>query len=127
MDIILKVLEPINVRPYDEGQMDLFPPSVRSLIANDHLCLVVRDLVNKFDLSYLYVKVSNEGNSPYHLSMMIKILFYAYAQDIFILRAIAGALKENVEFISLAVWQKPDFSFIYIRKYAKWYILLRSP
>jgi transposase len=28
---------PRNVRPYNQNQMDLFPPSVRNLIADDHM------------------------------------------------------------------------------------------
>ena len=110
--IILKIPEPTNVRPYNQGQMDLFPPSVRSLIADDHLCMVVNDVVTELDLSCLYIKVSNEGNPPYHPAMMVKILFYAYAKGIYSSRKIADALKENVGFIFLAAWQKPDFRTI---------------
>ncbi len=108
----MRVPEPTNVRPYNQGQMDLFPPSVRSLIADDHLCMVVNDVVIELDLSCLYTKVSNEGNPPYHPAMMVKILFYSYARGIFSSRKIADALKENVGFIFLAAWQRPDFRTI---------------
>ncbi len=111
-DIVLKIPEPTNIRPYDQGQMDLFPPSVRSLIADDNLCLVVNDVVNELDLSCLYAKLSSEGNPPYHPAMMVKILFYAYAKGIYSSRKIADALQENVGFIFLAAWQKPDFRTI---------------
>jgi len=50
-DMILKIPEPCNVRPYNQRQMDLFPPSVRSLIPDDHLCIIVNDVVNAVDLS----------------------------------------------------------------------------
>ena len=103
---------PTNVRPYDQRQMDMFPPSVRSLIADDHLCLVVNDVVTALDLSCLYIKVSPEGNRPYHPAMMVKVLFYAYARGIFSSRKIAEALKQNIGFIFLAAWQKPDFRTI---------------
>jgi transposase len=92
--------------------MELFPPNVRSLIANDDLCLVVDDVINTLDLSCLYKKVSSEGNPPYHPAMMVKIFFYAYAKGIFSSRKIAEALRENVGFIFLAAWQKPDFRTI---------------
>lgn len=39
----LKVLEPRNVKPYNQNQMELFPPSVQNLIEDDHLCMVVND------------------------------------------------------------------------------------
>ena len=91
----MKVSEPRNVRPYNQDQMDLFPPSVRSLIEDDHLCLLVNDIVKALDLSCLYQKVSAEGNPPYHPAMMLKILFYAYGKGIFSSRKIAEALKEH--------------------------------
>jgi transposase len=73
--------------------MDLFPPRVRNLIADDHICLVINDVVDALDLSCIYTKVAHEGNPPYHLAMMLKILFYAYTKGIFSSRKIAAALK----------------------------------
>ena len=108
----MKHPEPTNVRPYKQDQMQLFPPSVRSMIEDDHLCLVVNDVVNLLDLSCLYSKVSSEGNPPYHPAMMLKIQFYAYATGIFSSRKIAKALCENIAFIYLAAWQRPDFRTI---------------
>ena len=108
----MKIPNPRNVRPYNQNQMELFPPSVRSLIADDHLCVVVNDVINTLDLSCLYKKVAREGNPPYHPAMMVKILFYGYAKGIFSSRKIADAVKENVGLIFLAAWQKPDFRTI---------------
>jgi transposase len=108
----LKVATPRNVRPYNQDQMDLFPPSVQSLIGDDHLSRVVNDVVKELDLSCLYQKVSHEGNRPYHPAMMLKVLFYAYAKGLFSSRRIAEAVKENLPFIFLAAWQKPDFRTI---------------
>ena len=108
----MKIPEPRNLRPYNQDQMELFPPSVRSLIDDDHLCMVVNDVVKAMDLSCLYQKVSHEGNPAYHPAMMLKILFYAYAKGVFSSRNIAQAVKENIPFIFLSAWQKPDFRTI---------------
>ena len=105
----MRISEPRNVRPYNQDQMDLFPPSVRSLIEADDLCLVVNDVVKTLDLSCLYKKISTEGNPAYHPAMMLKIYFYAYATGIFSSRKMAQAVKKNIAFIFLAAWQKPDF------------------
>ncbi len=110
--MILKIPEPCNIRPYNQRQMDLFPPSVRSLIADNHLYIIINDVVNVVDLSCLYKKVSREGNPPYHPAMMLKILFYAYAKGIFSSRKIADAVADNIGFIFLAAWQRPDFRTI---------------
>jgi transposase len=74
--------------------------------------MVVDDVVNNLDLSCLYVNIASEGNMPYHPKMMLKVLFYAYASGIFSSRNIAKALGENVAFIYLAAWQRPDFRTI---------------
>jgi transposase len=109
---VLKILAPRNIRPYNQNQMQLFPPSVQSLIESDALCMVVNDVVKALDLSCLYEKLSTEGNPAYHPAMMLKIYFYAYAKGLFSSRRIAQALKENVAFIFLAAWQKPNFRTI---------------
>jgi transposase len=74
--------------------------------------MVVDDVVNSLDLSCIYRKVSSEGNMAYHPKMMLKVLFYAYASGIFSSRNIAKALGENIAFIYLAAWQRPDFRTI---------------
>ena len=61
--MILKIPEPCNVRPYNQRQMDLFPPSVRSLIADDHLCIIVNDVVNAVDLILSLQKSFPRGQS----------------------------------------------------------------
>ena len=108
----MKYPEPKNVRAYSQHQMQMFPPSVRSLIEDDHLCLVVDDVVKVLDLSCLYQKVSPEGNPAYHPAMMLKILFHSYASGIFSSRKIAKAMRENIAFIYLGAWQQPDFRTI---------------
>ena len=108
----MNVLEPKNLRPYSQSQRLLFPPNLREVIAEDDLCMVIDEVVNFLDLSVLYAKVPSEGNLSYHPKMMLKIVVYAYANGIFSSRKIAKALGENVAFIYLAAWQRPDFRTI---------------
>lgn len=105
----MKVCEPKNLRAYCQNQSLLFPANLIDFIKDDDLCMVVDDVVNSLDLSCLYVNVASEGNMAYHPKMMLKVLFYAYASGIFSSRNIAKALGENVAFIYLAAWQRPDF------------------
>lgn len=108
----MKVLPPNNIRPYDQRQNLMFPPNVQDLIKDDDLCRVIDDVVELLDLSCLYRNISKEGNKAYHPKMMLKILFYAYTNHIFSSRKIAQALGENIAFIFLAAWQRPDFRTI---------------
>lgn len=108
----MKICEPKNLRPYCQNQSLLFPANLLDFIKDDDLCMVVDDVVNNLDLSCLYINIASEGNMAYHPKMMLKILFYAYASGIFSSRNIAKALGENVAFIYLAAWQRPDFRTI---------------
>lgn len=108
----MKVLPPKNIRPYDQRQNMMFPPNVQDFIKDDDLCRVIDDVVEMLDLSCLYLNVSKEGNKPYHPKMMLKVLFYAYTNSIFSSRKIAQALAQNIAFIFLAAWQRPDFRTI---------------
>lgn len=73
-----------NVRPHNQNQMQFFPPNVHSLIEEDHLPLVVNDVVNALDLYSLYAKMLSKGNPLYHPAMMLIILFIdsAYSPNI---------------------------------------------
>ena len=108
----MKICEPKNLRSYCQQQSLLFPVNLLDFIKDDDLCMVVDDVVNNLDLSCLYVNIASEGNMAYHPKMMLKILFYAYASGIFSSRNIAKALGENIAFIYLAAWQRPDFRTI---------------
>ena len=105
----MKICEPKNLRPYCQQQSLLFPANLLDFIKDDDLCMVVDDVVNNLDLSCLYANIASEGNMAYHPRMMLKVLFYAYTSGIFSSRKIAKALGENIAFIYLAAWQRPDF------------------
>ena len=102
----------MNVKEYNQEQVLLFPPEVRQLLADDHLAVIINDLVDQLDLGPLYEKVPAKGHPSYHPAMMLKVLIYAYATGIFSSRKIQKALEESVAFIYLAAWQRPDFRTI---------------
>ena len=102
----------MNVKAYNQDQALLFPPEVRQLLPDDHLAVIINDIVDSMDLSLLYRKVPAEGNPSYHPAMMLKVLVYAYASGVFSSRKIQKALQESVAFIFLAAWQRPDFRTI---------------
>ena len=101
----VKYPEAKNVKAHNPHQMQMFPPSVHSLLEDDHLCLVVDDVVKVLDLSCLNRKVSSEGNPAYRPAMILKTLFYSYATGIFSSRKTAKAIAENIAFINLAAGQ----------------------
>jgi len=90
----------LNVRPYNnkEKELLLFPASIGDFLPKGHLAHVVDEVIEQLDLTAYYKKIPSVGNLPYHSSMMIKILFYAYATKTYSSRKIEKKLYTDVAF-----------------------------
>ena len=101
-------------RPYVPEQDLLLPPSLRDLLAEDHLAYFVSDLVDHLDLSAIMNVYAEEdrGYPPYHPVMMTKVLVYAYCVGVFSSRRIQRRLLEDIPFRVLAAGNEPDFRTI---------------
>src|SRR4030042_580563 len=64
------------------------------------------------DLSRLLAQYKGGGTSSYHPKMLLKVLVYAYTQQLYSSRKIAKALRENIYFMWLSGNQQPDFRTI---------------
>jgi len=102
----------MNTYPYSQKQQLLFPPNIKDKLADDHLAVIINDIVESLDLSSFYQKVPLEGRPSYHPGMMLKVLIYAYATGTFSSRKIARVLHESIPYIYLSGWQTPDFRTI---------------
>lgn len=94
------------------GQMVLLPMDLEEEIEPGHLVRVVNAAVEKMELSKLYGQYVGGGTSSYHPKMMLKVLIYAYTQQIYSSRKIAKALRENIYFMWLSGNSHPDFHTI---------------
>jgi len=102
----------MSVLPYNQNQRLLFPSDIKEKLPDDHLAVIISDIVEKMDLRAFYDKVPLEGRPSFHPRLMVKILLYAYVIGIFSSRKIAQALREHIAFIYLGGWQTPDFRTI---------------
>lgn len=101
-------------RPYDPDQMFLMPPSVKDWLPTGHLAHFVADLVESLDLSAITCVYEREerGFPPYHPTMMVKVLLYAYCVGLPSSRKVERALVEDVALRYLAANNTPDFRTI---------------
>ncbi len=102
----------LNIRPYNNKELLIFPPSIGDYLPKDHLAHVVDEAVEMIDLGPYFKKIPSVGNPSYHPALMIKILFYGYATKVYSSRKIEEKLHSDVAFIYLAGMQKPDFKTI---------------
>ena len=103
-----------NYRPYEPDQPFLFPPSPRDWLPRDHLAYFISDTLDQLDLSALHQPYEGDGrrNEPYHPTMLVKVLVYAYATGVFSSRRIASKLIDDVALRLLAAGNQPDFRTI---------------
>lgn len=101
-------------RPYDPDQMFLLPPSVKDWLPMGHLAHFIADVVEQLDLGAITSVYEREdrGFPPYHPTMMVKVLLYAYCVGLPSSRKIERALVEDVALRYLAANNTPDFRTI---------------
>ncbi len=92
----------LNVRPYNNKELLLFPGSVGDYLPPNHLAHVIDEAVDEINLEPYYKKISPVGNSPYHPALMIKIWFYGYATNVKFLKAFKACFLLSAAYISRA-------------------------
>ncbi|MFB6453624.1 transposase, partial [Chitinophaga sp. Hz27] len=95
-----------------QHQAMLFPPEIGDLIAENHPVRVVNDVIEKIDISLLLKRYKAGGTSSYHPRMLLKVLIYAYINNIYSSRKIEEALGQNIHFMWLSGMSKPDHNTI---------------
>lgn len=99
----------LHFRPYIPNQMLLFPSRIDENIAANDPVRVVSALVDSLDLSGIKALYKEYGRSPYHPQMMLKVILYAYMNNVYSCRKIEKLLLRDIHYIWLAGYEKPDF------------------
>ncbi|MEI6950698.1 transposase, partial [Paraflavisolibacter sp. H34] len=95
-----------------QHQLSLLPPSLDELLAAQHPVRVVNAVLDKVDITELLSQYKPGGTSSYHPRMLLKVLVYAYINNIYSSRKIEQAIKEHIPFMWLAAMNQPDHNTI---------------
>jgi len=95
-----------------QGQISLFPARLDQNIPENAPVRLVNQIVDKLDISAIEKTYKGGGTSSYHPRMMLKVLFYAYMNNIYSCRKIEKHLLENIHYMWLSGKQTPDFRTI---------------
>jgi len=95
-----------------QNQFSLFPFNFDNFVDQNHPARIIDQVIEKLDLSELLFTYKGGGTSSYHPRMMLKVIVFAYLNNLYSSRKIAKALKENVYFMWLSGQQFPDFRTI---------------
>lgn len=95
-------------KSYHQNQVYLFPPNLEDMIAVNHPVRVVSEVMDRIDMDLIIKKYKGGGASSYHPRMLLKVLVYAYLNNVYSSRRIEACAKENIYFMWLAGMQQPD-------------------
>lgn len=95
--------------PYTSNQLVLFPQRIDENIAENDPVRMVSAIVDNLNLESFRKLYKERGRSTYHPRMMLKVILYAYMNNIYSCRRIEKLLLRDVHFIWLSGYQNPDF------------------
>ena len=99
----------LHFRSYTTNQMVLFPQRIDENIAENDPVRIVSSIVDHLDMSSVNKLYNGMGRCPYHPRMMLKVIIYAYMNNIYSCRRIEQLLLRDIHFIWLSGYEKPDF------------------
>ena len=116
--------------PYQPDQQYLLPCALQEWLPQGHLAYFISDTVDNLDLSAFHARYAGGGsrNQPFHPSMMVKVLVYAYATGVFSSRKIARKLHEDVAFRVLGADNFPahrtirDFRALHLKEFTDLFV-----
>jgi len=102
----------VAFKDYNQKQMVLFPDSLEDYVPENHQARIVNYIIDRLNIPKLMDEYKGGGTSSYHPRMMLKVLVYAYLNNITTSRKIEAALKENIFFMWLSGKNFPDYRTI---------------
>lgn len=97
---------------YNQSQGELFPSFLGEKIPEKHHVRLLSGIIDALDITDLLETYKSFGCPAYHPRMLLKVVFYAYMNNIYSCRKIEDALKYHVHYMWLSGSQTPSFSTI---------------
>ena len=102
----------VVIKKYQQGQVVLFPESMESYIPEDAPVRLVNQIVDQLDISKVLASYKGGGSSCYSPRMLLKVLFFAYMNNVYSCRKIEKQMNENIHYMWLSGRQFPKYNTI---------------
>jgi transposase len=89
--------------------MVLFPQRIDEDIEENDPVRIINAIVEELNLENFRKLYKERGRSPYNPKMLLKVVIYAYMNNVYSCRKIEKLLLRDIHFIWLAGYNKPDF------------------
>ena len=98
----------LHTKSYNNKRLFLTVNPNEDVAENDPV-RVVDAIVEGLDLREFKKLYHEKGRCPYHPKMMLKIILYAYMNNIYSCRKMERAVRRDIHFIWLVAQDRPDF------------------
>ena len=101
-----------HFRSCNRKKVELFPQTLDEKIEKNSPVRLVDALINSLDLSKIINLYKEKGRSPYDPVMLLKVIVYAYMNNVYSCRRIENLLDRDIHFIWLAGVELHPKSFL---------------
>ena len=91
----------ITLKAYNQNEQWLFPPSFDSFVPKDSPARLVNDIVDNLSIDEIMATYKGGGTSSYHPRMMLKVIFFAYMNNVYSCRKIEKQMEQNVLYVAI--------------------------
>ena len=102
----------VTFKSYNSNDNLLFPPCLGDYLPKNHNARVVSAIIDRLDISEIESGYKGGGASSYNPRMLLKVIVYAYLNNVYSGRKMERLLVENIAFMWLSGMQRPDFRTI---------------
>lgn len=95
-----------------QNQGMLLPPDLNDLVPVNHPVRTVNDILDKVDITKLLQQYKPGGTSSYHPRMLLKIIVFAYINNIYNSRKIEEMVCHHIHYMWLSGMSSPDHNTI---------------
>ena len=99
-------------KSYAQNEIALFPLTLEEMVPANHRARVVNAVIDRLDISAIEGRYKAGGTSIYHPRMLLKVITYAYLDNVYSGRRMETLLSENVAYMWLSGMSRPDFRTI---------------
>jgi len=101
-------------KSYSSNDNLLLPPCLGDYLPQNHPSRVVSAIIDRLDISEIEAGYKGGGTSSYDPRMLLKVIVYAYLNNVYSGRQMEKLLVENIAYMWLSGMQTPDFRTINI-------------
>jgi len=109
---LIKPMAKVTFKSYNPNDNLLFPPCLGDYLPKNHNARVVSAIIDRLDISEIESGYKGGGASSYNPRMLLKVIVYAYLNNVYSGRKMERLLVENIAFMWLSGMQRPDFRTI---------------